>query len=84
METLETYRRIGERVGLRATKLTDISDQTLPTFAQWRARLESHREEVRALIGEDGLEHFLASCEVLPTLWKQRILGYGLIVAVKE
>jgi 27-O-demethylrifamycin SV methyltransferase len=84
MEALETYRRLGERAGLRLTTLTDISDQTFPTFAQWRSRLESHRGEVRALIGEDGLEHFLASCEILPALWQQRILGYGLMVAVKE
>jgi 27-O-demethylrifamycin SV methyltransferase len=84
METLETYRRFGERAGVRATKLMDISDQTRPTFAHWRSRLESHSEEVRALIGDDGLEHFLASCEILPALWQQRILGYGLIVAVKE
>jgi 27-O-demethylrifamycin SV methyltransferase len=84
METLETYRRLGERAGLRATKLTDISDQTFPTFAQWRSRLESHREEVRALLGDDGLQHFLASCEILPALWQQRILGYGLVVAVRE
>jgi 27-O-demethylrifamycin SV methyltransferase len=84
METLETYRRFGELAGLRATKLIDITDQTLPTFVQWRSRLQSHSEEVRALIGDEGLEHFLASCEILPALWKQRILGYGLIVAAKE
>jgi 27-O-demethylrifamycin SV methyltransferase len=84
METLETYRRFGELAGLRATNLMDISDRTLPTFAHWRSRLESHSDEVRALIGADGLEHFRASCAILPALWKQRILGYGLIVALKE
>ena len=84
METLDTYRRLGEHAGLHATKLMDISDQMFPTFAHWRSRLESHREDVRGLIGDDGLEHFLASCEILPALWKQRVLGYGLIVAVKE
>ena len=84
METLDTYRRFGELAGLRATEVRDITDQTLPTFAHWKARLESHTEEVRALIGEDGLEHFQASCEILPALWRQRILGYGLMVAAKE
>lgn len=84
METLETYRRFGELAGLRAAQLMDISDQTLPTFAHWRSRLESHSEEVRAQIGDDGLEHFRASCGILPGLWKQRTLGYGLIVATKE
>jgi 27-O-demethylrifamycin SV methyltransferase len=84
METLDTYRRLAEGCGLRAAKLLDVSDQTFPTFGQWRSRLDAHREEVRGLIGDDGLAHFLGSCEVLPALWKERVLGYGLIVAVKE
>jgi cyclopropane fatty-acyl-phospholipid synthase-like methyltransferase len=84
METLETYRRLAELAGLQPTEWTDISEQTFPTFAHWRRKLESSRDEVRALIGDDGLQHFLASCEILPAFWTQRILGYGLMVAVKE
>jgi hypothetical protein len=84
METLETYGKFAERAGLKPTELTDISEQTLPTFSHWHSRLERSRDEVRGLIGEDGLSHFLASCEILPALWEQRILGYGLMVARKE
>jgi 27-O-demethylrifamycin SV methyltransferase len=84
METLASYRRFAELAGLRATELMDISDQTFPTFAHWRRNLERHSDEVRALIGDDGHEHFRASCEILPALWKQRIMGYGLMAAVKE
>lgn len=84
IETLRTYQRCAELAGLRVTELRDISDQTFPTFAHWRRKVESNREAVRGLIGEDGLKHFRASCEILPTLWNQRLLGYGLIVAVKE
>jgi 27-O-demethylrifamycin SV methyltransferase len=84
METLATYRQYAESAGLRAIELRDISDQTLPTFAHWRRRLESNCEEVRALIGEEGLEHFRASCDILPAYWQQRILGYGLMVAEKD
>jgi 27-O-demethylrifamycin SV methyltransferase len=84
METLETYREFAKFAGLERIQLLDISDQTFPTFAHWHARVKSNSEEVRALIGDDGLEHFLASCEILPAFWKQRIFGYGLMVAVKE
>lgn len=83
METLATYRGYAERAGLRVTELLDISDQTLATFAHWRRRLENNYEEIRALIGDEGLEHFRSSCDILPALWKQRVLGYGLMVAEK-
>ena len=83
METPETYRQLAERAGLLTTEVVDISDQTFPTFAQWRARLQSHEDTVRGLIGQDGLEHLLASCDVLPALWTEKIFGYALLVAVK-
>jgi 27-O-demethylrifamycin SV methyltransferase len=84
METLETYRGFAERAGLETTDSVDISEETFPIFAHWRSRLESNREEVRALIGDEGLEHFRASCEILPSLWRERIFGYGLLVASKD
>ena len=61
----------------------DISDSVFPTLAHWSRRLENHTEGVRALIGDEGVEHFRASCDILPTLWEDRFFGYGLIAAVK-
>jgi 27-O-demethylrifamycin SV methyltransferase len=84
METLSTYRTFAERAGLRVIESTDISDQTFRTFAEWSDRVEQNAEQVRALIGDDGLEHFRASCRILPSLWSQRILGYGLLIAQKD
>jgi 27-O-demethylrifamycin SV methyltransferase len=84
METLGTYSRFAELAGLRVTESRDISDETFRTFAHWSHQVQTNREEVRALIGDDGLEHFRASCEILPELWRQRVLGYGLMVAVKD
>ena len=84
METLDTYRRFAALTGLRVVESTDISEQTFPTFAHWRHQVETNREQVRELIGDDGLEHFRASCRILPELWERRVLGYGLMVAVKE
>jgi 27-O-demethylrifamycin SV methyltransferase len=84
METLGTYRQFAALAGLRVVDSIDISEQTFPTFAHWRQRVETNREQVRELIGDDGLEHFRASCYFLPELWERQILGYGLMVAVKE
>ena len=84
METLDTYERLAKLAGLRVTALLDISRETFDTFAHWRVQVERNREEVRALIGDDGLEHFRASCDVLPELWAERVLGYGLMIAVKD
>jgi ubiquinone/menaquinone biosynthesis C-methylase UbiE len=84
METLDTYERLAQQCGLRLTERLDISQQTLPTFAHWRRKLDQNSEAVRGLIGDGGLEHLQASCAILPQLWNDRILGYGLFVAVKE
>jgi 27-O-demethylrifamycin SV methyltransferase len=84
METLGTYKRFAELAGLRVTELTNISDQTFRTFSHWGRQVETNREEVRRLIGDDGLDHFRASCDILPELWNQRLLGYGLMVAEKN
>jgi 27-O-demethylrifamycin SV methyltransferase len=84
MESLATYCRFAETAGLHVIESTDISEQTFPTFSHWRLQVETNREQVRALIGDEGLEHFRASCDILPELWKQEILGYGLLVAGKD
>jgi len=83
LECLETYRRVAELVGLEVRESIDISDSVFPTLVHWRRKLEANAEEVRALIGDEGVEHFRASCDILPTLWKERLFGYGLIAAVK-
>lgn len=83
LESLETYRRFAEGAGLEVVESMDISDAVFPTLAHWRRRVEDHHEEVRALIGDDGAEHFRAACDFLPTLWREQFLGYGLIAAMK-
>ena len=83
LETLATYRRFAEQAGLAVVESMDISDRIFPTLDHWRRRLEQNREEVRALIGDEGVEHFRASCEILPRLWNEQLFGYGLIAASK-
>lgn len=83
LEALGTYRRFAELADLKVVESMDISDAVFPTLIEWRCRLEDHSEEVRDLIGDEGVEHFSASCDILPTLWEQQFFGYGLIAAVK-
>lgn len=84
MESLETYAGLAERAGLRVTETVDISEQTFPTFEHWRRNLEINIDRIRPRLGDTGLAHFRASCEILPRLWKQKVLGYGLMVATKD
>jgi len=84
LESLDTYRRFAGRAGLKVREALDISAEVFPTLEAWRRKLEANCEEVRALIGDDGVEHFRESCNVLPQLWNEQYFGYGLMVAVKE
>jgi 27-O-demethylrifamycin SV methyltransferase len=83
LEVLGAYRRFAELAGLNVVESMDISDAVFPTLAHWRRRIAEHTEEVRALIGDEGVAHFQASCDILPALWEERVFGYGLIAAVK-
>jgi len=83
LEALDTYRRLAESAGLEVRETLDVSDAVFPTLAHWRRKLEENTEEVRALIGDEGVDHFRASCEILLTLWEQRFFGYGLVAAAK-
>jgi 27-O-demethylrifamycin SV methyltransferase len=83
LEALGAYRRFAELAGLQVVESLDISDAVFPTLVQWRRKLDDHTGEVRALIGDEGVEHFRASCDILPALWQQQVFGYGLISTVK-
>ena len=83
METLNTYKELAEDAGLTVESLEDISEATLPTFARWRSNAYERRDAVIDLIGRDGLEEFVVSCDVLERFWEQRLLGYGELIAVK-
>jgi 27-O-demethylrifamycin SV methyltransferase len=84
METLETYRQLANRSGFRVTELIDLTEHTKPTFGHWLDNLNQNAEYIRSQLGDTGLQNFRASCGFLVKLWEQRILGYGLLVAVKE
>lgn len=81
METLASYRGWCESAGLTVSSARDISQQTAPTFAHWRANAERYSREVAELVGEKALADFIQSCSELEQMWADQILGYGLLVA---
>ncbi|TWG93990.1 27-O-demethylrifamycin SV methyltransferase [Nocardioides sp. J9] len=83
MLPLDDYAAMLTEVGMEVDDLTDISDETLPTFAAWRANCEEHADEITRLIGADGLDEYVRSTHVLEAFWNDRTLGYGILRATK-
>jgi 27-O-demethylrifamycin SV methyltransferase len=81
METLSTYRKWLEELDMQEIWTEDISRQTAPTLPAWAENADRYRSEVVELIGETAWSEFRESCEVLRSMWKEEILGYGLVVA---
>lgn len=83
MDPLDLYAAHAEKHGLKVLTQRDISQETRPTFAAWRANAEQHRDAVLDLIGPDELDVFVQSLEILERLWDDHTLGYGIFAAEK-
>lgn len=83
MDTLDQYSGYAAKAGLEVDQVVDITTETLPTLDRWRATAAEHREAVIALIGEESLDTFVASLDILEGFWRDGTLGYGLFSAVK-
>jgi len=83
MEPLDTYASTLETLGLTVTDRQDVSTQTLPTFAAWRANVETHRPAVQDLLGKRGADDFVRATDILESFWHDETLGYGILAANK-
>ncbi|TNM44136.1 methyltransferase domain-containing protein [Nocardioides albidus] len=81
MDPLSAYAEHAARHGLTVDVETDISAETRPTFAAWRANAERHHDAVVDLIGADELDVFVRSLAILEGLWDDKTLGYGIFSA---
>ncbi|HTU39752.1 MAG TPA: methyltransferase domain-containing protein [Acidimicrobiales bacterium] len=84
MEPLDAYTATLADLGMTVTDSTDISMETLPTFAAWRANIEANRAAVAELLGTQGMEDFEAATHILEAFWQDGTLGYGILAAVKN
>jgi 27-O-demethylrifamycin SV methyltransferase len=83
MEPLDAYTSTVEELGMGVTDATDITTPTLPTFAAWRANLETHEAAVHDLLGQQGVQDFAQATRILESFWLDGTLGYGILAAVK-
>jgi 27-O-demethylrifamycin SV methyltransferase len=83
MQPLESYTAILRELGMDVLDSSDISEQTLPTFAAWRANVDRHRTRLVELIGEESVSAFVRSTDVLESFWQDGTLGYGILAATK-
>jgi 27-O-demethylrifamycin SV methyltransferase len=83
MEPLAQYTETLEALGLTVTESTDISAETLPTLAAWRANVETHRPAVEQRLGKTGVDDFVRATEILESFWHDQTLGYGILAATK-
>jgi 27-O-demethylrifamycin SV methyltransferase len=83
MLPLDEYASALATFGMTITDATDISLQTQPTFAAWRANVDAHDDRLHELIGDEGVTDFVESTHVLEAFWKDETLGYGILAAVK-
>lgn len=83
MDTLDQYAGYAAQAGLEVDTVVDITTETLPTLDRWRATAAQHRDAVIELIGEESLDTFVESLDILDAFWRDGTLGYGLFSAVK-
>ncbi len=83
MATLSAYRGWCVGAGLEVLRSDDISDQTAPTFANWKQNTQRYRDEVIALVGAGPLADFSRACDELERMWEEKVLGYGILMAAK-
>ncbi len=81
MEPLHSYTSTIETLGLTVTASTDISTETQPTLAAWRANVEAQRSEVQDLLGKRGTDDFVRATQILESFWHDETLGYGILAA---
>jgi 27-O-demethylrifamycin SV methyltransferase len=84
MEPLEAYTSGLEDLDVTVTDSTDITRQTLPTFAAWRARVEAREPALRDLIGPEGVGDFVEGTNILESFWLDGTLGYGILAAERS
>ena len=82
-QSLDDYAALAAAHGLVVDRRDDLTAVTLPTFDRWRANAETHHDEVVELIGTQGRDAFVRSCDILEAFWRDGTFGYGLISATK-
>lgn|GEM_PF-2491958 len=78
-----TYASMCVDAGLEVVRIDDLSTKVLPTIECWKARADEHRVRAIEALGEPRFREFLRACDRMEGLFRDGVLGYGLIAADK-
>src|SRR5262249_2858135 len=82
LQSQQTYIQQFEAFGLKSGG-QDISQNVLPTFALWGKNAKDHARQIGELLGQDQLNYFIKSCNIMTRLFEDGQLGYCLVRATK-
>lgn len=83
MDPLDDYATYMRAAGLEVEEMVDLTDATLPTFDRWQDNVNLHRSEVEQILGEQSVDDFEKSLDILRDFWLDGTLGYGFMSASK-
>lgn len=84
MDPLDDYAMHMRTSGLEVDEMVDLTDETLPTFDRWQDNLNRHRPEVARILGDQSVDDFEKSLDILRGFWLDGTLGYGYLSASKS
>jgi 27-O-demethylrifamycin SV methyltransferase len=82
-ETFNSYQKMLKAAGFIEVETVDISEQAFPTMAHWRKNISNNYEKITQLFPKEKIDEFLMACDITEKFYRNSILGYGLVRAVK-
>ena len=83
-ERFESYQQNLENAGFSDIKTLDVSKNIYPTMQYWRENINQHRAEISASMSDEQIQDFLEACDILENFYNEKVLGYGMVTAVKS
>ena len=83
LETLSHYKEIFQSCGLDDIRLTDISQQVIPTINYWKINVSQNADRLAEYVSREAIDNFDKSCDILEKVYRDGLWGYGLISGQK-
>lgn len=77
------YTDILDKVGYQNIVVKDVGEYVRPTFACWKRNARANEREIRQIFTKKQLNDFLIATDLLDACYRNRLLSYGLICAIK-
>ncbi len=83
---MQYYWKTIHHFGFNEITTVDISTETIPTMKHWKQNLKDNREQIIASKSytDEDIDKFIRACNWLEMIFKNKVLGYAIIKAVKD